>query len=90
MIARPGFWFPTREQLKKTYTSIVEGKAKAGQLLKLRRAPAGTKDVTPFKNVGIDGMKGRENIYDVRGELILENVKDGKSTWSDAGPAPLF
>ena len=35
-------------------------------------------------------IKGKEDIFDVRGNLYLKNTDGLKVTWFKAGPAPLF
>lgn len=87
----PHFWMPTRDQLRSTYKSIVQGQADAHNLKELKRAPAGAANASEFKNVGIKGIKGREDIFDIGGNLYLKNTtKQGDVTWFKAGPAPLF
>jgi hypothetical protein len=83
-------WMPTRKQLRSTYEGEVQGQADAGKMTKLSRAPAGAKDAVVFKNVGIDGVKGREDIFEIGGRLYMKNTQDTKTTWYRAGDAPVF
>lgn len=87
----PGFWFPTHDQLKNTYRSIVQGRFDDGSLKKVK-PPKDIETNSARYRVGIDGMKGREMIYNHHLDLYVKNTntKTGKSTWYDAGPAPLF
>ncbi|MBX7098952.1 MAG: hypothetical protein K1X89_14680 [Myxococcaceae bacterium] len=87
----PHFWMPTRDQLRSTYKGIVQGHADAKDLKALKRAPAGVANASEFKNVGIKGIAGREDIFAVGGSLYLKNTtKQGDVSWFKAGPMPLF
>ncbi len=89
-IAPPHFWFPTRKQMGNTFESIVQGHADARTLNKLKNAPSGAATAPSWKNVGIKGMKGTEDIFDIGNRLYLKNTDGAKVTWYSAGPAPLF
>lgn len=83
-------FMPTRSQLLHTYKSIIDGRAEAGGLKKLAGKPAGASKTAAFKNVGVKGMAGREDIFYKGMDLVVKNTNKGKTTWFDAGPMPLF
>jgi hypothetical protein len=86
----PNIVMPTRSQLLKTYKSLIEDRKKNGGLKRLPAEPAGISPTPEFKNVGIKGMAGREDIFTKDMDLVVKNTKAGKTTWYEAGPIPMF
>ncbi|MFL5320839.1 MAG: hypothetical protein ACJ790_14350 [Myxococcaceae bacterium] len=89
----PHIWFPTRDQLQKTYTSIVEGREKAGELKHMDAAPKGVENAAVF-DITPKGLLGsKREIVEVNNHLYLRTtavVPNAKPSYFDAGPAPLF
>jgi hypothetical protein len=90
-IARSIF-FPTNDQLKRTYGAIVKRAIEAGTL-KAVKPPAGRSraphwDITPAGQLG-----SRQEVYEIRGMLYLKSsvVRPGaKAKWFKVGAAPMF
>jgi hypothetical protein len=86
-----GIWMPTKDQLTKTYGSIIDSREKAKALKPLKGPPAGISKA-PSYNIS-KGLGVGRTAYVVRGELYLKTqvvAPNAKPHWFKAGPAPLF
>lgn len=89
----PNLWFPTKEQITKTYAGIVHARMEAGTLKPMDHAPKGIENAARY-DITPKGLLGSHSeVYDVGGHLYLAQtpvVPNAKPTWYDVGPAPMF
>lgn len=85
----PQLLMPTRDQLKKTYTSIMQSEFDNGTL-KQQQPPKDIEKKGSKFRTSIRGMAGNETVIQYGNDLFLRNTKDRKTTYYYGGPAPQF
>jgi hypothetical protein len=79
---------PSRSTLRTGYTAAARSTFAQGAQRKLTAPPARLKQALVFRNVAIAGLKGREDLYEVAGELYVKEKNGQRTTWFGAGQAP--
>jgi hypothetical protein len=88
-----GFRLPTHDEMLRTYKGIVMGRMKNGSLKPMKKAPPRAEkypkyNITDPRKAGV-----KTEVYVIKGNLYVKTtpvVPHPKSSWADAGPAPLF